>query len=135
MIQSLYVFIIMLASFKLWCAYLTVCHLCFKSVGAAKGLNDRIDALPLALVLPLGFLLLTGQPGLTHILQSFAGVHDKCQSHSGSAIAALSGKAQEGGPKEGAAAHESCPHVQRHQDEVEELKRAQGTYCTICSVL
>lgn len=87
-----------------------------------KGLNDRRSVpLLLASVLPLGLLLLSGQPGLTHLLQSFTGVHDEGQSHGGGAVAVLPREAQEGGPEEGAAAHEGRPHVQRHQDKVQKL--------------
>lgn len=72
-------------------------------------------------VLPLGLLPFPSEPGLTHLLQSFTRVHDEGQSHAGRAIAVLPREAQEGCPEEGAAAHEGRSHVQRHQDEVEEL--------------
>lgn len=65
---------------------------------------------------------LPGQPSLTHLLQSFPGVHDEGQGHGGGAVAVLPGETQEGGPEEGAAAHEGGPHVQRHQDKVQKLE-------------
>lgn len=89
-----------------------------------KGLKDGSSLfllLWLSLVFPLGLLLFSCQSGLAHLLQGLTGVHDEGQSHGGSAIAALPGKAQEGGPEEGAAAHEGGPHVQRHQDKVQKL--------------
>ena len=81
----------------------------------------------LPLVFPLGLFLFSGQPGLAYLLQGLTGVHDKGQSHAGSAITALPGEAQEGGPEEGAAAHEGRSHVQRHQDEVQKLGKGQKT--------
>lgn len=70
----------------------------------------------------MSLLLLPGQSGLTHLLQSFTRVHDERERHAGRAVAVLPREAQEGGPEEGAAAHEGGPHVQRHQGEVEELQ-------------
>ena len=83
-----------------------------------KGLKDK-TLLPL--VFPLCLLLFSGQPSLANLLQGLTGVHDEGQSHPGCAIAALPGEAQEGGPEEGAASHEGCPHVQWHQDKVQKL--------------
>lgn len=73
-------------------------------------------------VVPLHPLLLARQPGLSHLLQGLARVHDEGQRHGGRAVAALPGEAEEGGPEEGAAAHEGRSHVGRHQDEVQELR-------------
>lgn len=73
------------------------------------------------LVFPLGLLPFSGQPGLAHLLEGLTRVHDEGQGHTGSAITTLPGEAQEGGPEEGAAAHEGRPHVQRHQDKVQKL--------------
>lgn len=76
----------------------------------------------LSLVAPLHPLLLARQTGLSHLLQGLARVHDEGQGHGSGAVAALPGKAEEGGPEEGAAAHEGRSHVGRHQDEVQELR-------------
>lgn len=75
----------------------------------------------LSLVVPLPPLLLASQPGLAHLLQGLARVHDEGQSHGGGAVAALPREAEEGGPEEGAAAHEGRSQVGRHQDKVQEL--------------
>lgn len=80
----------------------------------------------LSLVFPLDLLLLPGQSGLAHLLQGLARVHDEGQSHAGRAVAALPWEAQEGGPEEGAAAHEGRSHVERHQDKVQKLWRGSG---------
>lgn len=64
---------------------------------------------------------LPGQAGLPHLLQSLAGVHDEGQRHADRAVAVLAGEAEEGGPQEGAAAHEGRAHVQRQQREVQQL--------------
>lgn len=79
--------------------------------------------LPLSLVVPPLKHPLPCQAGLAHLLQGLPGVQDKGQSHGGGAIAALPGETEEGGPEEGAAAHEGRPHVERHQNKVQELKR------------
>lgn len=101
---------------KLSCAYVTG-----NEMTESKCVHSLFSVLHL--VFPLGPLLLSGQSGLTHVFQSFTGVHDKCQSHGGGAVAALPWEAQERGPEEGAAAHEGRSHVQRHQDEIEKLWR------------
>lgn len=88
---------------QLWCACVTV-HLL------------------LSLVVPLHPLLLARQPGLPHLLQGLAGVHDESQSHGSGAVAALPREAEEGGPEEGAAAHEGRSQVGRHQAKVQELR-------------
>lgn len=101
-----------------------------------KGLKDRsLLLLLLSSVFPLGLLLFSCQSGLAHLLQGLTGVHDEGQGHGGSAIAALPGEAQEGGPEEGAAAHEGCSHVQRHQDKVQKLRGQKTGQDTIRNVL
>lgn len=126
---------------KLSCAYMTnrqyILSLRFTGLSKPKTLcppvkaqrPERCDTLspptPTATlvpsVLPLGLLPFPSEPGLTHFLQSFTWVHDEGQSHASRAVTALPGEAQEGCPEEGAAAHEGRSHVQRHQDEVQEL--------------
>lgn len=86
-----------------------------------KSLNDsksRGIFLVLLLLFFLGLLLFSSQPRFTHLLQGLAGVHDEGKRHSSSAITILTREAQEGCPEEGAAAHECCSHVQRHQHKV-----------------
>lgn len=89
---------------QLWCACVTV-HL------------FRLPS-----VVPLHSLLFARQSGLSHLLQGLSRVHDEGQRHGSRAVAALPGEAEEGGPEEGAAAHEGRSHVGRHQDEVQELR-------------
>lgn len=89
---------------QLWCACVTV------------------HVLLWSLVVPLRSLLFARQSGLSHLLQGLARVHDEGQCHGSRAVAALPGEAEEGGPEEGAAAHEGRSHVGRHQDEVQELR-------------
>lgn len=82
--------------------------------------------LPLSLIFPSLEHSLPCQTGLPHLLQGLARVQDEGQSYGSGAVTALPGETEEGGPEEGAAAHEGCSHVQRHQNKVQKLKKIQS---------